>query len=289
MNLLGKEVKHKMFGTGRVQEINNNHIKVKFLDLDEIKTFSYPGAFECFLSIKDENMRNEMKTIVHEFKVAKLQEEKLIRDQRIAEDNAARLVKMEEKKSHKKKAYAKKIKISNVAFKFNYREQQENEDGSNCEDLFSDDMMINAIRQAKNIRAESLAVLTTRLSNTKDDERLIMAVFMVCSRNDEVDIPQDSIDVDPVYRIQLSLDEAKQVKFWDYYFNPTNAAKINFGSGHFRYLTDEQSAQILKKIAEVKKNTEEEKISLDFYQYYCKIKNLDCNNIPEPNGALQRK
>jgi len=90
------------------------------------------------------------------------------------------------------------------------------------------------------------------------------------------------------YRMRLSLEEAKQLKFWDYYFNPNKPEKIIFGSGLHRYLTDVQSAQVLKKICEIKKGTQDEDLSKDFLTHFCEIKKLDIDNIPLPNGALHR-
>lgn len=78
------------------------------------------------------------------------------------------------------------------------------------------------------------------------------------------------------------------MKFWDYYFNENKPEKIIFGSGLHRYITDIQAAQVLKKICEIKKGTSGEMISKEFLEYYCRIKDLDIDSIPIPNGALQR-
>jgi len=90
----------------------------------------------------------------------------------------------------------------------------------------------------------------------------------------------------PKYRIQLSLDEAKELKFWNYYFNPLKPEKIFFGSGLHRYVTDTQAAQVLKKICELKVGTAEEELSKEFLDYYCNTKKLDVEELPAPNGAL---
>lgn len=140
----------------------------------------------------------------------------------------------------------------------------------------------------KNARANSLAVLTTKLPRAKDQDRFIFAVFLI-DEDYEGDIKGEGhLGSNPKYRIQLSLEEAKELKFWNYYFNPKNPEKIILGSGLHRYLTDTQSAQILKKICEIKKDTSEEEFSKEFLERFCRLKKLDINNIPETDGGLQR-
>lgn len=97
------------------------------------------------------------------------------------------------------------------------------------------------------------------------------------------------VSANPKYRIQLSLDEAKNLKFWDYYYNENNPELIKFGSGLHRYFTDVQAVQVLKKIYEIKMGSSEELFSKEFLEHYCKIKQIDIDIISMPNGALQRK
>lgn len=140
----------------------------------------------------------------------------------------------------------------------------------------------------KNARANSLAVLTTKIPKAKDQDRFVFGVFLI-DENFEGDFKgQGYLEANPKYTMQLSINEAKELKFWNYYFNPKNPEKIILGSGSHRYITDVQSAQILKKICEIKKGTPEEEFSKEFLEYFCRLKKLDINNIPEPDGGLQR-
>jgi len=130
--------------------------------------------------------------------------------------------------------------------------------------------------------------LTTKLPRSAEKERLIFAVFLVEEKYKSNSKANAYVGANPKYRIQLSLEEAKELKFWDYYFNPNKVEKIVFGSGLHKYLTDIQAAQVIKKICEIKKGTLEEELSEEFLEHYCKVKNLDINNITMPNGPLQR-
>lgn len=140
----------------------------------------------------------------------------------------------------------------------------------------------------RNAKANSLALLTTKLPYADDKERFIFAVFLI-DENYEGDSREEGyVAANPKYRIQLSLDEAQKLKFWDYYFNPNKPERIVFGSGLHRYLTDVQAAQVLNKICEIKKGTSEEELSKEFLEYYCRLKEINIDDITLSQGALQR-
>lgn len=141
------------------------------------------------------------------------------------------------------------------------------------------------LRQA---RVNSLALLTTRLPDAGDEDRFIFAVFLIDESYEGDSKGEGYVGASPKYRIELSLPEAQQLKFWDYYFNPKKPEKIVLGSGLHRYLTDIQAAQVLKKICDIKTGTSQEELAKEFFEHYCIIKSLDKDNIPAPNGALQR-
>ena len=140
----------------------------------------------------------------------------------------------------------------------------------------------------KSVKANSLAMLTTKLPNEKDEERFIFAVFLIDENYEGDNTEEGYVGANPKYKIQLSLDEAKQIKFWNYYFNPNKPEKILFGSALHRYITDMQAAQVLNEICKVKKGTKDEYKSKELLRFYCNLKRLDIDNIINPNGALKR-
>lgn len=140
----------------------------------------------------------------------------------------------------------------------------------------------------RNAKANSLALLTTKLPYADDIDRFIFAAFLIDESYEGDNREEGFVRAHPKYRIQLSLDEAKKLKFWDYYYNPNKPEKIVFGSGLHRYFTDTQAAQVLKSISEIKKGKSEEELTQEFLEHYVRIKNLDVDDIPIPNGALKR-
>ena len=140
----------------------------------------------------------------------------------------------------------------------------------------------------RNVKANSLAILTTKLPRAKDKERFIFAVFIIDENYGSENNDEGYVGANPKYKMLLSLEEARKLKFWDYYFNPNNPEKMELGSGLHKYFTDIQSAQVIKKIIEIKKGTQQEEFAEQLLDYFCKMKKLDTENIPLPSGALQR-
>lgn len=60
MNLIGCNVKHKTFGTGKVVAQDENHISIEFST--KTASFQYPLAFDKFLEIVDETAREEIQS-----------------------------------------------------------------------------------------------------------------------------------------------------------------------------------------------------------------------------------
>jgi len=285
LELCGEIVKHKSFGRGQIVEFANNYATVLFDDSKEEKKFGYPSAFGAFLELENKSFFKQIEEDKNEIT------EKEAEDKRIKQELANLEITIKTKGSRARSAKSTTAKnstsnCSNIAFKCNYCDDgqmleiwtagggvAQNKDGKPI--------------SLKNVRANSLAVLTTKLPRTKEKDRFIFAVFLI-DENYEGDSNENGhVVANPKYIMQLSSSEARELKFWDYYFNPNKPEQIILGSALHRYLTDVQSAQMLKKICEVKKDPIEGELSREFLEHYCKIKKLEIDNLPI-EGALQR-
>lgn len=141
----------------------------------------------------------------------------------------------------------------------------------------------------KNVK-NGLCILTTVLPNTVEEERIILGVFIVnvFEEGDE-DCAEGFVQCTSKYKIKLSLAESKKMLFWNYYFNPNSPTKAHIGTGLFRYIDDYQSAQILRDIVEIKKDTPDSTLAKELLEEYCRIKSLDITQVPQKNGTLLRK
>ena len=74
MNLANKQVKHKVFGVGKVVKYNDSFIKIDFPAGK--KKFVFPDAFETFLTFTDPRSAEFVEKIVQEKKKAYQEEKK---------------------------------------------------------------------------------------------------------------------------------------------------------------------------------------------------------------------
>ena len=138
------------------------------------------------------------------------------------------------------------------------------------------------------VQTNSLCVLTTRETGMKEADRFIFAVFLVTKQADNRKDLDGRITTSSEFRIKLSPSEAKNLLYWTFHENTKDPNKAVWGQGLHRYFENEEAAQILYAIRELKKGSEEEELSAKFFQYFCEINNLDSSVLAEPHGALTK-
>lgn len=143
-------------------------------------------------------------------------------------------------------------------------------------------------RRLMKVQKNSLAVLTTRDPNSPEDTRYIFAVFLVDDSYEGDHKDAGYVTTFSSWKIELSPQEARKMKFWTYYAN-SNRDVIAFSSGLFRYLSDNQAAQILRDIKEIRATAKDREFAEHFLEYFCKINSISVTDIPAPNGALIKK
>jgi hypothetical protein len=121
----------------------------------------------------------------------------------------------------------------------------------------------------RKVRTNSLCALTTRsVEREKEDERYIFAAFLIGEYSEGDDVNESYVMANPEYKITMTPEESGSIRFWDYYQNEHNPTEAKWGSGLFRYLSDEDSEKMLKDILAVKKGKPDEaqaKKMLDFF------------------------
>lgn len=141
----------------------------------------------------------------------------------------------------------------------------------------------------KQVQINSLAVLTTRLPNEPEENRLIFAVFLVDDTYEGDAREEGYVSTSSRYKIEMTPSEAQKLKFWNYYSCPNAPEVIKFGSGLHRYLSDEQAAQILRDIAALKKRTAQESLAREFLDYFGRVNGINIEGVPQNGGALVSK
>ncbi len=117
-----------------------------------------------------------------------------------------------------------------------------------------DDNGAHKARRITNAKQNGLAVLTTVMPGTT--ERIIFGVFITGVIDEGDELSAGYVKADPEYAIELTPDEARQLKFWDYYKNAGNPNSTQWGTGLYRYLSNSACIKILSKIVEIKSGEE---------------------------------
>lgn len=144
-------------------------------------------------------------------------------------------------------------------------------------------------KKINNMMPGSIAVLTTRTPHTAENERIIFAVFLVDDSFDGDSSKEGFVTADSKYKIAFSPNEAEEMLFWDFHCNSSSPEKALWGEGLFRYISDISAANILKRAVEIKRGTKDEKLALEFFEYFCQTHGINSENIPECESALKLK
>jgi len=145
------------------------------------------------------------------------------------------------------------------------------------------------VRTIKNSDFGSLALLSLVTPMDEEKNRRIFALFIIDDYF-EGGFTEDGYEqagyvaCNSDYKLNFTRAETNDLRFWDYYSNE-NATDCRWGSGLFRYLSDERAAQILKQAVKVKRGTEDEALALNILEYFCKAHRINMDMIPEPSGS----
>ena len=126
-------------------------------------------------------------------------------------------------------------------------------------------------RRFNQLCSSGIALLTT-VPNGETD-RYIFGLFKIAKyyRGDEAH--EGYLEAHPKYRIEFTKEESRQMRFWDFYSNK-NSEKEQWGTGLFRYLSNEQILEVLKKTVEVKQGTKDYELAKELLEVFCKEKEI---------------
>ena len=100
--------------------------------------------------------------------------------------------------------------------------------------------------QVKKSEPGKYVLLTTRLPETPESERIIFGYLLIHDiyENEELLYPATTLVGDPEQSFCIPKEVAVKMKFWNYYRNAGNG-KPQWGSGLFRYMPDERVTRFL--------------------------------------------
>lgn len=298
MELLNLKVKHKKFGTGTIISSEDNKIIVHFPDINSEKKFVYPDAFEKFLQIDEQSAEStqqdfaKMQEQIREKQEEKRKQEEQARIKRLEEELLQDFILAENKNTEKKSAKKVKIqakKYANIAIRKDMSEIILTEEIEKF--LQSGKFSITFQDKNKEINqwAEqaktTFGIITSVFLGDVESERVVSGIFMTESFQLEGE-EGGTVLINKQYQLPLTLGEMQQIKFWKYYFNPEAPETVRFPGEEYCYFSDNQAAQILLKLYEVKQTEKEKQLIGQCLDYFCRVKRLDLCKLEKPEGPM---
>ncbi len=263
MTLINSSVRHKVFGEGKIYELDETTVSIQF-GLD-VKKFIFPDAFREHLIITEKESKQYVDGILNEIE----QEAQLRRETAILNDERRR--KLEKLPNHSN---------AQAAFKFFENEKQS----------FLTQWSVSAgtclsgsnrgkPRSPARIYPNSACLLTSCGDNDSEDDRFIWGVYMVKDDFVGSDCNDGMIPAHEKYRIILDESESKTLLFWHCAGCGAGSQIARWGSTEMKYISNKLLASVLHKILFIKRGTEQEQLCKDFIDYYCKLNKIDTKQI----------
>lgn len=268
MDLISKSVKHEIFGEGTICAWDEKVISVRFGT--EVKKFIFPDAFREHLILPDKQSKKFVDKILDEI------------------DEKTRVKREESIREAEKMLLLKKLPVcskAQAAFGFieNDREKVLSE-----WTIFAGNYRSGYNRGKPRIPTRiypNTACLLTCCDKKEDkkeseDERYIFGVFMVKEDFLGSECSDGIIPAHHKYRIILNDEQMKDFLLWDYFRNEAGNKSAKWGSAETKYFSNMTMAIILNDILSIMKGTDQQKLSEDFLNYYCKLNGINKRTIP---------
>lgn len=283
MDLVNKKVIHETFGEGNVVNYNDSYIKINFESGD--KRFVFPDAFGKYITLIDQGAA----TLVRK-KIQKREEERKKEALRAKKEEA---LEQERQRILEQKERMKNRKIHpELQSVFWCKTQEEDRVFTEWKVFIGKIKSGNRKGQPRRLarmNQNSACLLTRREPDMPEEDRLILGVFMAEEGFNGRLCEDGYIPAHPEYRLRLSEQESEKMLFWNYYVNRRFPNKMTWNSGRQRYFDNIWMAQILRDIVSLKEKPKEREDAQRFLEYFCKINDINEEELPKANGALMRK
>ncbi|MFA5635310.1 MAG: hypothetical protein WC977_05330 [Anaerovoracaceae bacterium] len=283
MDLLKKQVTHRVFGLGNIVDFSDSFVEIQFPKGN--KKFVFPDAFGTYLILSDQRTATAVKKI-KEKRMIELEKEEI----RNAEERATQLKEQQVRMRNENLIRNLKIHPSSQAVFWCQEEDQTRvfEDWSVTTGAIKTGEKKGKLNRPARLHQNSACLLTARAPEEHEQDRRILGVFMVSTEFVGKTCEDGIVPAHEEFRIQLTEKEAEAMYFWNYYVNEKSPHSMTWNTGRYRYFDNVLMAQILRDIISLKKKAPEKEAAQNFFDHFCKINRIDKIALPKPNGSLLR-
>ena len=283
MNLINKKVTHKRFGMGSIVKHNDSSIEINFAT--ENKKFVFPDVFGEHLKLHDKSVANLLEKIIEKKEMER-------KEQEWREEEEKKLQRKNEELRLEHEKLMKNHKLHPESQMVFWCDTEEQNSSFSEWKVFSGVIKsgTNKGKPNKPIRLhQNSAVLLTAIDpSVPEKDRRILGVYMVNEDFIGKLCEDGNIPAHSKYRIQLTEQESEQMPFWKYYVNEKSPHKTTWNTGKYRYFDNLWMAQILFDIVSLKSDPMEQELAQQFFEHFCKMNQINDQELPKPNGVLMR-
>lgn len=124
----------------------------------------------------------------------------------------------------------------------------------------------------------SVCILTTRSLHMSEIDRYIFGVFIVDELFYGDDKEEGYVKCNTQYHIELNPQEAKRIKFWNYYRNQNAPETIEWGTGLHRYVSNQGIINMLKDLIAIRESDRQKEV-IEFLKEFCRQNNLKMPDV----------
>ncbi len=229
MELVNKQVVHKIFGKGIIVKYNGLYIDIDFTEgSSNSKKFIFPDAFDTYLTLIDQKTASKVNKILQKRKKENEEEKQRLKAQKALQKEKRRHF-LEQEKLAKRYRSPKIHPCSQSVFWCKKPElNQIFEEWNVFTGLIKSGAKQGQPKRLPRINQNSACLITIRDPDMQEKDRRIQGMFMVNENFNAKAAKGGCIPAHQEYRLHLSKQESRKMLFWNYYINENYPHKITW-------------------------------------------------------------
>lgn len=241
MIIIGKKVKHKIYGEGTVSNQYENKMEIDFGTIK--KLFLFPDAFEGYITIQDEDFREY---VTEKIKINYKQ-------------------KAEKAKEAKAIIYRNSLKQKTSSHAVFNLSEDELRNFMDTWELETPNTKTKA-KVINKLNMNSACIITTKDKNKKECERMVVGLFMM----EEDYLGGQTINAHEKYRAICNFDE--DIYFWSLF--PEDKRLKNWKGNSMKYVSTNIVKTLLQSIINRTYDEDNKKLLEELQEYFCEMNQL---------------
>jgi len=264
MDLLNCTVLHNTFGSGKICELSENTVAIRFGT--DIRKFVFPDAFKSYLTMVDHEGKRYLNEIL----------------KKIDEENNKKLKAYINEEEKRKKLENYRVYANSQAV-FDVSEEEKHSVLDNwtvSTGCYAAGSNRGKPRSCEWIYPNTACLLTSCGPQNSEKDRYIWGVFMVAEDFAGSLCHDGIVPAHKKFRIKLDDAESRSFLYWPLIKSSEKASLPRWGSAKIKRFSNTVMAEIISRFLLLKRGAEDEKLCEEFINYFCKLNRIIKAELP---------